>query len=45
MRNACMEAGVTIESLRQKVKQLEFLLNLQRTQMERHRVDNNVVVY
>ena len=45
MRNACMEAGVTIETLRQKVKQLEFLLNLQRSQMERYRVNNNVVVY
>tara|TARA_B100000925_G_scaffold282183_1_gene254785 strand:+ start:503 stop:811 length:309 start_codon:yes stop_codon:yes gene_type:complete len=44
-KQACTEAMVTIEHLQERVKQLEFLLNIQRTQMERIRVNNNVIAY
>lgn len=45
MRQACMEAGVTIEVLQNKVKQLEMLLTIQRSQMERIRINSDVTVY
>ncbi len=45
MREACMEAGVTIEGLQNKVKQLEMLLTIQRSQMERIRLNSDIVVY
>lgn len=44
-KQACTEAMVTINQLQEKVRQLEFLLNIQRTQMERIRVNNNVIAY
>jgi ribosomal protein S21 len=45
MREACMGAGATIEALRNKVKQLEMLLNIQRSQMERIRINSDITVY
>jgi len=45
MRQACFEAGSTIEELRQRVQHLEMLLSLQRSQMEHIRVNNDVSVY
>jgi hypothetical protein len=45
MCGACMEAGLIIESLRNKVKQLEMLLNIQRSQMERIRINSDITVY
>jgi hypothetical protein len=45
MREACMGAGATIETLQNKVKQLEMLLNLQRSQMERIRINSDITVY
>jgi hypothetical protein len=45
MRQACFEAGGTIESLRKRVTHLEMLLNLQRGQMERFRINNDISVY
>ena len=45
MRQACFEAGETIETLRQRVTHLEMLLNLQRGQMERIRTSNDISVY
>lgn len=45
MREACMEAGETIGTLQNRVKQLEMLLNIQRSQMERIRVNNDITVY
>lgn len=45
MRQACLEAGETIYQLQQKIKQLETLLSIQRSQMERFRVSNDITVY
>ena len=45
MRQACFEAGETIETLRQRINHLEMLLNLQRGQMERFRTSNDITVY
>ena len=45
MREACMEAGESICQLQNKVKQLEMLLSIQRSQMERFRVTNDIAVY
>lgn len=45
MRQACFEAGETIETLRQRVTHLEMLLNIQRGQMERFRINNDIYVY
>lgn len=45
MRQACMEAGETICQLQGKIKQLETLLSIQRSQMERFRVSNDITVY
>lgn len=42
---ACTEAMVTIDQLQERVRQLEFLLGVQRSQMERIRVNNNVTAY
>lgn len=42
---ACTEAMVTIKNLQERVEQLEYLLKIQRTQMERIRVNNNVTAY
>lgn len=45
MKQACFQAGETIETLQQRVSQLEMLLNLQRSQMERIRINNDISVY
>ncbi len=45
MRQACFQAGETIGTLQQRVSQLEMLLNIQRSQMERFRINNDVSVY
>ena len=45
MREACMDAGATINALRNKVQHLEMLLNIQRSQMERIRINNDIIVY
>jgi len=45
MREACMEAGESICHLQNKIKQLEMLLSIQRSQMERFRVTNDITVY
>jgi hypothetical protein len=36
---------VTIEVLQNKVKQLEMLLTIQRSQMERIRINSDITVY
>jgi hypothetical protein len=45
MREACMGAGATIDGLRNKVNHLETLLNIQRSQMERIRINSDITVY
>ncbi len=42
---ACTEAMTTINNLQERVRQLEFLLGVQRSQMERFRLNNNVIAY
>lgn len=45
MKQACFEAGHRIESLQRRVQELEMLLSMQRVQMERIRLNNNITVY
>jgi hypothetical protein len=45
MMEACAQAGHAIDRLNQRVKELETLLHLQRTQMERIRLNNDIRVY
>ena len=42
---ACTEAMASINQLQERVRQLEFLLGVQRSQMERFRLNNNVTAY
>ena len=42
---ACSHAMVTIDQLQERVRQLEFMLGVQRSQMERFRLNNNVTAY
>tara|TARA_B110000008_G_scaffold38943_1_gene35717 strand:- start:1548 stop:1859 length:312 start_codon:yes stop_codon:yes gene_type:complete len=44
-KQACSHAMVTIDQLQERVRQLEFLLGVQRSQMERFRLNNNVTAY
>ncbi len=45
MVEACAQAGRAIENLQNHVKELETLLHIQRTQMERIRINNDIQVY
>lgn len=45
MRQACFTAGNRIEQLQARVQELEMLLSMQRVQMERIRLNNNITVY
>lgn len=45
MRDACFQAGETIDRQRRRIAELETLLTLQRTQMHRLIVNNNITVY
>lgn len=45
MKQACFDAGHAIEKLQNRIKELETLLCIQRTQMERFRINNDITVY
>jgi len=45
MRNAMEMAGIEIINLRQENEKLKYLMEVQRCQMERQRLNNNVSVY
>jgi hypothetical protein len=45
MRNAMEMAGIEIINLRQENEKIKYLMEVQRCQMERQRLNNNVSVY
>ncbi len=45
MRNAMEMAGIELIRLRQENEKLKYLMEVQRSQMERQRLNNNVSVY
>ena len=45
MRNAMEMAGIELLNLRQENDKLKYLMEVQRCQMERQRLNNNVSVY
>ena len=45
MRNAMEMAGIDLIKLRQENEKLKYLMEVQRCQMERQRLNNNVSVY
>lgn len=45
MRNAMEMAGIELIKLRQENEKLKYLMEVQRCQMERQRLNNNVSVY
>lgn len=45
MRNAMEMAGIELIKLKQENEKLKYLMELQRCQMERQRLNNNVSVY
>lgn len=45
MRNAMEVAGIELLNLRQENEKLKYFMELQRCQMERQRLNNNVSVY